>query len=111
MESLSWEERLADHLVAYLYRRSSIELNSEEFELCLLGAEILMINFIKIGTIYLSAYLVGVFYESLLIHSIFYLWRRTHSNPYHADKGYICTLINLILFVGLPWCIKYLILR
>ncbi|WP_282919740.1 accessory gene regulator B family protein [Ignavigranum ruoffiae] len=111
MESLSWEERLADQLVAYLYRRSSIELNSEEFELCLLGAEILMINFIKIGVIYLSAYLVGVFFESFILHLAFYLWRRTQTKPYHADKGYICTLINLTLFVGLPWCIKYLIMH
>ena len=94
-------------MVAYLYRRSSINLSSEDYELCLLGAEILMINFIKIGMIYLCAYLLDVFYESLLIHIIFYLWRRTQSKPYHAEKGYICTLINLFVFVALPWGIKY----
>ncbi|UPQ86122.1 accessory gene regulator B family protein [Ignavigranum ruoffiae] len=111
MDYLSWEERLADQLVAYLYRRSSINLSSEDYELCLLGAEILMINFIKIGMIYISAYLVGVFVESLMVHILFYLWRKTRSNPYHAEKGYMCTLINLSIFVALPWSIKYLILR
>ena len=83
------------------------EYDDEKLEIISYGLEAIYITITKTVIIFLLAFLLGVFKETLLI-VIFYNIIRTTAFGMHAKKSWHCYIISGTLFVGMALLCKYI---
>lgn len=98
------------------FLESSMELitnnkqySKDEIEVMMYGLETIYLLITKMVVIFLTAYLLGIFKEMLLI-LITYNIIRSQAFGIHASKSIYCLISSLIMFVGGAFICKYLVL-
>lgn len=72
-----------------------------------LGMQTVMINLTKMIVTYGVSLLLGLFLYTLTVHLTFFIIR-LNAHGAHAKKPLYCHILNLLLFVFLPWMVvKY----
>lgn len=94
-------ERIAEKLIS----KERFQEDEESYEKVKYGVEVILINTMKIGLVYLVSLLMGVFFETLIVHFSFLIVRR-YSFGLHALKSLNCTLISLLVFVAGPFFLR-----
>lgn len=69
-----------------------------------LGMQTFMITLFKFLVTYTISYLLGLVLYTLTVH-ITFLIIRTYAHGAHATKSIYCHLLNILLFVLLPWVV------
>ena len=87
--------KLASWMNQYAYREG-LELRKLE-----IGIEFLLINTSKIIIIYTLAALLGILWQSFVLHLAFVIAKR-YSFGVHALNSTVCTLISCLMFVASP---------
>ncbi|WP_254847956.1 MULTISPECIES: accessory gene regulator B family protein [Paenibacillus] len=75
-----------------------------------LGIETLLINITKSVLVYGLALLLNMLMETLIVHATYYAVRRI-SFGLHASTSFRCSMISIILFVGLPYICSYIMIN
>lgn len=95
-------ERIAEKLIS----KERFQQDEESYEKVKYGMEVILINTMKIGLVYLVSLLMGVFFETLIVHFSFLIVRR-YSFGLHALKSLNCTLASLAAFVLAPFFLQH----
>ena len=74
-----------------------------------LGIETLLINTMKSVLVYGLALLFNMLLETLIVHATYYAVRRI-SFGLHASTSFRCSMISVMLFVGLPYICSYIMI-
>ncbi|WP_261772834.1 accessory gene regulator B family protein [Bacillus tropicus] len=74
-----------------------------------LGIETILINFSKAIFVYGMAILCGVLFQTFILHSAYFAVRRV-SFGLHAKSSAHCTIISVILLVGMSLIAPYIVL-
>lgn len=97
-EQITLTEKLADKLIS----KERFQNDEETYLKVKYGVEVILINVFKIAFVYILALLVGVFWETLVVHLTFVVLRR-YSFGLHAIKSLNCTITSLLMFVLGPF--------
>ncbi|MBC1605042.1 regulator [Listeria rocourtiae] len=81
------------------------EVDEDRFAIVKYGVEIFLVNVTKGITVYLAAALLGMIWQTLVVH-ISYLIVRRHSFGLHAKTSLGCTITSVVMFVVLPYFVK-----
>lgn len=81
------------------------EVDEDRFAIVKYGVEIFLVNVTKGITVYLAAALLGMIWQTLVVH-ISYLIVRRHSFGLHAKTSLGCTITSVLMFVVLPYFVK-----
>lgn len=73
------------------------------------GLEAIYLTITKIIVILLLSLILGIFKESILLLLLFNVLRTTGFGI-HASKSWMCWVSSLLMFVGIPLLIKYIVL-
>lgn len=84
------------------------QYTEEQIEIMTYGLETLYLTISKLIIIFLTAYLLGIFKEMLLL-LITYNVIRSQSFGIHASKSIYCLITSLIMFIGGALICKYCI--
>lgn len=76
-----------------------LKKEAEEFEKLKYGMAVLFINISKITSLFLFAYLLGIFKYTFLFFLCF-SFVRSFAFGVHAEKSFYCTLSNFVIFIG-----------
>ena len=82
------------------------EIKQEELKYGLVGIYLLIS---KLIVILILSIILGIFKE-VIIFTIIYIPIRAVSFGLHATKSWICLIVSTLLFVGLPFISKYILL-
>ena len=82
------------------------EIKQEELKYGLVGIYLLIS---KLIVILILSIILGIFKE-VIIFTIIYIPIRAVSFGLHATKSWICLIVSTLLFVGLPFVSKYLLM-
>lgn len=95
---------LTEHIAIFLVQRLNIDADTEKIKYlkCKLALEIILINFSKLSVIYLLSFKLGILKAVLVFHLAF-LYIRKYAYGAHSNSSLKCTVISLILFVGIPF--------
>lgn len=94
------QEYCVDQLMGFLSNKA--ELDRTTYLKCKFGAEILIINTLKMLIVYSIAILVGYVEETIIFHLSF-MFLRTFSYGYHDASSIRCTLESILVFVVIPF--------
>lgn len=81
------------------------EVDEDRFAIVKYGVEIFLVNVTKGITVYLAAALLGMIWQTLIVH-LSYLMIRRHSFGLHAKTSLGCTITSVVMFVVLPYFVK-----
>ncbi|MBC1433817.1 regulator [Listeria rocourtiae] len=81
------------------------EVDEDRFAIVKYGVEIFLVNVTKGITVYLAAALLGMIWQTLVVH-ISYLIVRRHSFGLHAKTSLGCTIASVVMFVAVPYFVK-----
>ncbi|KMT61760.1 regulator [Listeria sp. SHR_NRA_18] len=81
------------------------EVDEDRFAIVKYGVEIFLVNVTKGITVYLAAALLGMIWQTLIVH-LSYLMIRRHSFGLHAKTSLGCTITSVVVFVVLPYFVK-----
>ncbi|MBC1401369.1 regulator [Listeria booriae] len=81
------------------------EVDEDRFAIVKYGVEIFLVNVTKGIIVYLAAALLGMLWQTLVVH-LSYLMIRRHSFGLHAKTSLGCTITSVIMFVILPYFVK-----
>ncbi|MCL1950903.1 MAG: accessory gene regulator B family protein [Turicibacter sp.] len=81
------------------------ELDRKAFLKIKLGIEVFLINLTKMTIIYGVAFGLGILRETFILNLAYFLLRR-HSYGLHAKASLNCTIVSLLVFVGLPYFLR-----
>ncbi|MBC6316622.1 accessory gene regulator B family protein [Listeria grandensis] len=81
------------------------EVDEDRFAIVKYGVEIFLVNVTKGITVYLAAALLGMIWQTLVVH-LSYLFIRRHSFGLHAKTSLGCTITSVVMFVVLPYFVK-----
>lgn len=81
------------------------EVDEDRFAIVKYGVEIFLVNVTKGITVYLAAALLGMIWQTLIVH-LSYLIIRRHSFGLHAKTSLGCTITSVVVFVVLPYFVK-----
>lgn len=71
-----------------------------------LGLQVIIDNLAKTIVVYSASLLLHLIFYTLTVHITYILLRLT-AHGAHAKKSIVCHLINITLFVLIPWAIKF----
>lgn len=100
-------EKVVGSIMKYIKAHKS--LNNDEEEKIIYGLESIYILVTKLIIISIAACLLHIFKEMVIFLLLFSIIR-SFGFGMHASKGYICMIISLIAFIGLPYLAKYVTL-
>jgi len=95
----SFIEQLAFTILTRLEKNRSF--SEVEYLKCKLGLETLLIDASKLIVIYGLAIIIGVTWETLIIH-LGYMAIRTFAHGVHSESSFSCTLISCVILIGTP---------
>lgn len=101
-------EKIIKRLINYIKKYKS--LSNDKEEIILYGLESIYILVTKMIVIFSIAIILGIFKEMIIFLIIFNIIR-TFAFGLHASKSWICLIISSILFLGLPYVLKYIIIN
>lgn len=81
------------------------EVDEDRFAIVKYGVEIFLVNVTKGITVYLAAALLGMIWQTLVVHFSYLIIRR-HSFGLHAKTSLGCTITSVVVFVVLPYFVK-----
>ncbi|EUJ22547.1 regulator [Listeria grandensis FSL F6-0971] len=81
------------------------EVDEDRFAIVKYGVEIFLVNVTKGITVYLAAALLGMIWQTLVVH-LSYLIVRRHSFGLHAKTSLGCTITSVVMFVVLPYFVR-----
>ncbi|MBC1792237.1 accessory gene regulator B family protein [Listeria booriae] len=81
------------------------EVDEDRFAIVKYGVEIFLVNVTKGIIVYLAAALLGMLWQTLVVH-LSYLMIRRHSFGLHAKTSLGCTITSVVMFVILPYFVK-----
>ncbi|MBC2189639.1 accessory gene regulator B family protein [Listeria booriae] len=81
------------------------EVDEDRFAIVKYGVEIFLVNVTKGIIVYLAAALLGMLWQTLVVH-LSYLLIRRHSFGLHAKTSLGCTITSVVMFVILPYFVK-----
>lgn len=81
------------------------EVDEDRFAIVKYGVEIFLVNVTKGIIVYLAAALLGMLWQTLVVH-LSYLMIRRHSFGLHAKTSLGCTVTSVVMFVILPYFVK-----
>ncbi|MBC2180332.1 regulator [Listeria booriae] len=81
------------------------EVDEDRFAIVKYGVEIFLVNVTKGIIVYLTAALLGMLWQTLVVH-LSYLLIRRHSFGLHAKTSLGCTITSVVMFVILPYFVK-----
>lgn len=67
-----------------------------------LGLEVIFINITKMLIVYSVAYLLNLLTATIIFHLSYFLIRRS-AYGVHAKTSFLCSLISVVSFVGIPY--------
>lgn len=104
MNSISYEA-ISLKLLGFLKRYVDIQRESK----VVLGLQIFLINICKFIVVFFLAYITETFMYSLIVFSIFALLRQVFGGV-HAQSSLGCTVISVLLIIGIAFSINYCVL-
>ncbi|MBC1502396.1 accessory gene regulator B family protein [Listeria booriae] len=81
------------------------EVDEDRFAIVKYGVEIFLVNVTKGIIVYLAAALLGMLWQTLVVH-LSYLMIRRHSFGLHAKTSLGCTITSVVMLVILPYFVK-----
>ncbi|EUJ17417.1 accessory gene regulator B family protein [Listeria aquatica] len=72
MSSLVNKVPLTERIAEKLISKERFQEDEESYEKVKYGMEVILINTMKIGLVYLVSLLMGVFFETLIVHFFFF---------------------------------------
>lgn len=95
---------LIERTSIFLVGKLNIDVETEKIKYlkCKLALEIILINFSKLSIIYLLSFTLEI-PKAVLIFHLAFLYIRKYAYGAHSNSSLKCTIISLILFVGIPF--------
>ena len=84
------------------YIKNNKKISKQDEEVIIYGLESLYLFISKMIIISIIAIILGIFKE-FIIFFIFFNIIRTFAFGLHANKSYICLIVSIIFFIGLPY--------
>ncbi|WP_167324175.1 accessory gene regulator B family protein [Enterococcus caccae] len=95
---------LTERTAIFLVERLNVDAETDKIKYlkCKLALEIILINFSKLSIIYVLSFMLGIT-KAVLVFHIAFLYIRKYAYGAHSNSSLKCTIISLILFVGIPF--------
>ncbi|WP_066186351.1 MULTISPECIES: accessory gene regulator B family protein [Gracilibacillus] len=100
-------ERAANRMSLWIKGKNSME--ELDYLKMKLGIEVILTNLTKGIIVYGLAFLLQVFWETLILHGAYVLLRR-YSFGLHAKSSIVCTIVSVVLFVVIPYFLRDVVL-
>ncbi|QAS52230.1 accessory gene regulator AgrB [Halobacillus litoralis] len=107
IQGMEMTEVVADRCASWLHKKSKGD--RRRYLKMKLGFETLFINLSKMVVVYAVALWFQIFLATLLFHLSYYTIRRT-SYGRHAGNSLMCSLISIVIFVGIPYVAPFIVL-
>lgn len=100
-------EKFAVSLLEKLISSSDLQDDRIKYLKCKYALEFLVLNISKIFLVYLFAYFLGITLEVFVFHLSF-MSIRMYAFGAHAYSNFYCTVVTVVLFIGIPLIISHI---